>query len=60
MKAGREPEVRIVEQPEYKREVCPFGEDGATNLTIHLAKRPCLWNRIWMRLFFGWKFREIK
>ena len=22
-------------------------------------ERPCLWNRIWMRLFFGWKFEKL-
>ena len=52
-----EDEIRILEQPEYKWEVHPFGIDG---VIISLDKRPCLWNRIWMRLFFGWKFEEIK
>ena len=54
------PKIEVVNQPEYKWKVMPFGKDGLTNLTVQLGRRPCLWNRIWMRLFFGWRFEAIE
>ena len=49
-------ETRILSQPEYKWAVYPFGKE--CDLSVHLTQRPRLWSRIWMRLFFGWKFEK--
>jgi len=40
--------------PNYKWKVKPL--DG---WIIQLESRPCLWNRIWYRLIFGWKFEKL-
>ena len=44
--------------PDPKWEVSPFGKESM--IKVLMPERPCLWNRIWMRLFFGWKFEDYK
>ena len=50
------PEMVIMPQPEYKWKVTPLPD---IEIRMEDDKRPCLWIRLWMRLFFGWKFEEI-
>ena len=51
----QEPEVEIVEVPEYKWIVTPLPD-----ITISMVDRPCWWYRLWMRIFFGWRFEAIE
>ena len=50
-------EVNLIKMPVYKWKVNPLPE---IEIRMEDHKRPCLWNRIWMFLFFGWKFEAIK
>lgn len=50
-------DIKIVEIPEYKYELKPFGENA---INISLVERPIITIRIWMWLFFGWRFKKIK
>jgi len=43
-----------IEMPEPKWKVNPL-----KGWTFYLETRPCLWNRIWYRLIFGWKFEAV-
>jgi len=49
-------QMPIIPAPDYKYQLLPFGNK---NLIIYFERRPSLWRRFWMRLFFGWKFEEI-
>ena len=40
--------------PNYKWRICPI-----EGFQINLKKRPCLWNRIWYKIIFGWKFTKL-
>lgn len=54
-----EPVIKLAEPiklPDYKWFVCPFGTE---DVTFSLVSRPCWWNRIWYRFFFGWVYRPM-
>jgi len=40
--------------PDYKWYIEPI-----KGWRVQLEERPCLWNRIWYRLIFGWEFKKI-
>ena len=55
-----ENETVVIEEFKYlepKWNLCPF---GSKDVIFSLTERPCRWNRIWMRVFFGWVFEPIK
>ena len=52
--AGRE--MQIIEPLKSEWKVAPFIDE---QILVFLPTRPSLWYRIWMRVFFGWRFEKI-
>ena len=49
-------DLRILEPIKSEWQVAPFIDE---QILVFLPARPSLWYRIWMRVFFGWKFKKV-
>ncbi len=49
-------DMEFAESIESKWQVAPFSD---RRVLVMLPTRPSLWYRIWMRVFFGWKFERL-